>query len=156
MTARTKQELYDRFSSGGSAKKNISQRQQEFEDLIDTFYGTWINYVDQGITIVGWASYTTVEVYYRTIGNMVFVQFKIDGTSNTTTATFTLPYAMTADLTHLETMVRAMDNGSWQAAGVGELGASSSTFSCYSAQDGSAFTNSGQKIIAGEFFYEKA
>lgn len=36
MTARTKQELYDRFSSGGSAKKNISQRQQEFEDLIDS------------------------------------------------------------------------------------------------------------------------
>ena len=36
MTARTKQELYDRFSSGGSATHNISQIEQEFEDLIDS------------------------------------------------------------------------------------------------------------------------
>ena len=36
MTARTKQELYDRFSSGGSATNAISQIEQEFEDLIDS------------------------------------------------------------------------------------------------------------------------
>lgn len=36
MTARTKQELYDYFSSGGSASKSISQIEQEFEDLIDS------------------------------------------------------------------------------------------------------------------------
>ncbi len=36
MTARTKQQLYDRFSSGGSATNSISQIEQEFEDLIDS------------------------------------------------------------------------------------------------------------------------
>ena len=36
MTARTNQELYDRFSSGGSAKHNISQIEQNYEDLIDS------------------------------------------------------------------------------------------------------------------------
>ena len=36
MTARTKQDLYDKFSSGGSAKHNISQIEQNYEDLIDS------------------------------------------------------------------------------------------------------------------------
>ena len=36
MTARTKQQLYDAFCSGGSAVNSISQIETEFEDLIDS------------------------------------------------------------------------------------------------------------------------
>ena len=152
MTAVSKQTLYDYFCSGGSASNSISTLEQELEDLIDTFYGTWTDYSSTS-TIVGWSSYTTKQLNYKKDGTRVYVQFWLDGTSDSNAVNFTLPY--TANTANYSQIVRIMDNGTY-ATGCITLGASSSTVSAYPAATGGTWTTSGNKRVLGEFWYEAA
>lgn len=51
----------------------------------------WVDYSATS-TIVGWSSYITKKIYYRIIGKQLFVRWYLEGTSNSTSTSFTLPF----------------------------------------------------------------
>lgn len=129
----------------------------EFDALhveFDAFNGTWTDYSDTS-TIVGFASYTLKLVYYRKIGNTVFVNVNLYGVSNATNVTFTLPYtAKNVTGCTYYGGAYAIDNGTATAGGLLGLSPNSSTVSGYSTMAGAAWTGSGTKAIQGQFWYE--
>ena len=50
----------------------------------------WIDFSEQS-TIVGWSSFTNKSIRYKQIGNIVYVSVRLQGTSNATSLSFTLP-----------------------------------------------------------------
>jgi len=107
-------------------------------------------------TIIGWSSYVTKEIWYKKVGKTVFVQFYIDGVSDHTTASFTLPYPMRSDL-HMGKALRFRDNGTW---GIGNMllavGTSLLRFRATMNSTNTSFTASGNKSVIGQFRYETA
>jgi hypothetical protein len=103
-------------------------------------------------TIVGWSSYTTKSIYYKDIGKTRFVTFTLYGTSNSTSATFTLPSA-SSNTVSTNNGIRVIDNGAEGAIGLIGLPANSSTVTCYKSLL-SPWTGSGDKLVAGQFFYD--
>lgn len=59
----------------------------------DIYSVAWTDYAASS-TITGWSSFTTNRrvIKYRKIGKTVFVIWHLEGTSNATTVSFTLPY----------------------------------------------------------------
>ncbi len=107
-------------------------------------------------TIVGWSGYTTKEIWYSKVGKKVFVWFDITGTSDATTASFTLPYSNNADVL-LSSFMAAQDNGSWVSSWC-SIATSAAVVICYPSVGGasSGWTNSGTKTVRGHFVFETA
>ncbi|OQY86221.1 MAG: hypothetical protein B6D42_01750 [Anaerolineae bacterium UTCFX5] len=103
-------------------------------------------------TIVGWSSYTTKQIYYKDIGKTRFVTFTLYGTSNSTSVSFTLPSA-SSNTVATNNGIRVIDNGAEGAIGLMGLLANSSTVTCYKSLL-AAWTNSGVKLVSGQFFYD--
>jgi hypothetical protein len=96
-------------------------------------------------TIVGWAT-PYGGVSYRKMGNLLFVSFGITGNSNSTTATFTLPYSVTLALSWCS----VYNNGSYQA---GNMSASGNVvYTGVGPYYVNNFTSSGSKEVSGSFF----
>lgn len=108
--------------------------------------------------IVGWSSRTTTEIRYRRVGKMIFVNFYVQGTGNTTSATttgFDLPYPLSSNLSISVNASISQNNGA-----VSEIS------SCYISSTNRYFlvvnknvaqgtwTASGTKTIWGQFLYE--
>jgi hypothetical protein len=111
----------------------------------------WNNYYSSS-TVVGWSSMTTSNIYYKKVGNLVFVNFNLAGTSDTTTVTFTLPFSP-ATGGDPNVLIRVRDNGTWQTvAGWARL--SGSTVTVYKNANSGAWTGSGGKTVQGQFWYE--
>ena len=121
----------------------------------------WTDYAASS-TIVGWSSFTSGRkwIYTHKIGTLVFVSFHLEGTSNDTVVTFTLPYASSntsfqyiggaaLSLTYDNTLGKT-------PAGKAVLPPNSSTVTCYSDGYNGAWTASGTKIVTGTFWYEAA
>ena len=105
-------------------------------------------------TIVGFADTPTRNIWYKKIGNIVYVSFHISGTSNAINATFTLPYTNKNSANNrIETVIRIQDNSS-DAVGLLILEPNSATVSVHASISAGDFTDSGNKIIQGQFFYE--
>lgn len=116
----------------------------------------WIDYSATS-TIVGWSSFTTKIIRYRVIGKQVFVQYQLQGTSNSATTTFTLP--------NTSINIEVNQNNLTVDNGVVSLGflqiannANIVSFSKWTAinSNTSTFTVSGTKMVKGQFFYEIA
>lgn len=124
----------------------------------DFYTIAWTDYSATS-TIVGWSSFTYKKIMYKRIGKLIFVSFYLDGTSDSTSATFTLPYnADTTALNTVEFAIRATDNG---AAGLhmgfGDLSTPANKVWCYPDNSGgTAWTASGRKYVVGQFFYQAA
>jgi len=116
----------------------------------------WTNYSPTS-TVVGWSSTTTKIIYTKKIGKVVFCQFTVDGTSNSTITTFTMPYTCNAQIGGRFYIV-GLDNGTWMPnGGNGEVLANSTTITFYpGGVPGTVWTASGAKRIYGSFFYESA
>jgi len=112
----------------------------------------WTDYSGSS-TIVGWTSYTTQEIWYKKIGKFVFVTYDIRGVSDDTVASFTVPFTNSADV-NVQNIIWTEDDSSW-VAGLQYLNASSAT-STHLIGVGQAWTNSGDKSIIGQFWYEAA
>ena len=113
----------------------------------------WTDYSGTS-TIVGWASYTVKQIFYKKIGKLVFVQYYLAGTSDDTVSTFTVPYAGTATMFVYANSL-ATDNGT-NADTAYILLPSTSTVAGYPDKDGGAWTNTGDKKLWGQFWYEVA
>jgi hypothetical protein len=111
-------------------------------------------------TIVGWSSLTSGRRYIVTkkIGKTVFVWFHLEGTSDGTRCSFTLPFTSTSVAFHAmfySPLSFTYNNTATVAIqGVAQLPPNSDVCTCNlspTAADG--WTASGSKIIAGQFFY---
>lgn len=113
----------------------------------------WVDYSATS-TIVGWSSFTAgyKVLKYRVIGKTVFVMFNFDGTSNSTSTTFTLPFNA---ITYNEAAGRFVNNGAL-IAGYTRIGLNSNTVTLLSSISSTTWTASGNKSISGQFFYDIA
>lgn len=114
----------------------------------------WTNYFSTS-TITGWSATPTGYIYYKKIGKTVFVIFSILGTSNSTGATFTVPYVI-ATVVQGITCGYTRDNGTaTTTGGVISIVTNGSTITLYKDMSGlNSWTNSGTKEIIGQFWYE--
>lgn len=103
-------------------------------------------------TIVGWSSTTIEDIRYKKIGDLMFVQYVIEGISNATNAHFTLPYAKAIDES-ASRLIRAKNNSGAWVAGLSVLGNGSKQVNLYSSPNGGGWTASGTKGVQGGFFY---
>lgn len=121
----------------------------------DIYSTVWTNYTSSS-TITGWSSFTESRIYYKRVGKLCFVKFRITGTSNSTTTQFTLPYNSNG-FAMLNAIV-AMDNGSAVQTGpyVSINTSGTAVLGIGIGYSASAWTASGDKRVYGEFFYEVA
>jgi hypothetical protein len=112
-------------------------------------YTSWVDYSSTS-TVVGWEAGVTKKIYYKILGNIAFVIFDFDGTSNSATTTFTLPF--TAGY-YLDTLPSGyvLDAGS-ALTSPGGIIFTSTTVSLYKTVSQAAFTATGLKRIKGQFF----
>lgn len=107
-------------------------------------------------TLVGWSGTPTQAMKYVRIGKLMILIIYISGTSNSTTATATLPSGITAmalgytQYAQMRVMNAGSTPGSW---GMAALSSGSSTISFYLNQSGGGWTNSGTKTIEGTFVF---
>lgn len=113
----------------------------------------WVDYGSLS-TVVGFSGSPTVNIWYRKVGRLVFVNYFISGTSNATNFTFTLPYTH-VNLTNLEarSAARVTDNGTAQS-GWARLQENTNVVTVYSDWADSGWTSSGTKMASGQFFFE--
>jgi hypothetical protein len=111
----------------------------------------WVDYSATS-TIVGWSSFTTKQIRYRIIGKQLFVMFNLQGTSNSTSVTFTLPNNQINQTMY--STCWAVNNGA-VANGTSIVNINANT--CLLLQNGSGvWTASGGKQLVGQFFIEIA
>jgi hypothetical protein len=116
------------------------------------FDESWVDYASSS-TITGWSSTTTEKIWYKKRGNIIFVRYRIEGTSDSVSTSFTLPNANGADI-QVREFFRGFDNGGSPSVWAMRMTVSSSTVTFYAANDYStAWTASGTKAIMGSFWY---
>lgn len=122
----------------------------------DIYAEEWTDY--SGIsTIVGWSTFTSKFLDYKKVGNLVFVEFDLRGTSNSTAVTFTLPYASGMGTGRFAYgVIRVRDNSGTITVGDFFLPSGTSTVTCRPAPGGGGWTASGTKEVLGQFWYEAA
>lgn len=105
-------------------------------------------------TIVGWSAFTAKIIQYAVVGDLVFVRYRIAGTSNSVLANFTVPFVHDSNGYGTNGFLNAINNNVTAAQpGSSALGQASAQVNCYRDPTGLAWTNINTKSIAGEFFY---
>jgi len=100
----------------------------------------------------GFSSLTTEQVRFSVVGNVCLLDFFIDGTSNATTLTFTLPFAPSQ---LRRTPCRGTDNGALQLDVASlALSVSSTTADVAKTFQGTGWTASGNKAVIGTVSFE--
>jgi len=115
------------------------------------------SYTDYGATstVTGWSVFNTKLIYYKKVGKTVTVWFHLDGTSNSTGASFTLPFTSANTLEPVWTACRAYDNGAdLTTPALAQLGNNSATVNCFRTWASGAWTNVNRKIVIGQFVYQ--
>jgi hypothetical protein len=112
----------------------------------------WTDYSTTS-TIVGWTTFTTKELMYCVIGRMVFVYVYLAGTSNSTLTSFSLPATIDSTNVLWTVALGGTDNGTALVAPAGAKPTSVTVVSVYKDFYSAAWTNSGTKIINGQFWY---
>ena len=102
-------------------------------------------------TIVGWSSFTTKEIWILIIGDTLFCQFYLSGTSNSTTTSFTINNN-NPNFTFINVGAYALDAGvSQTTSGRLVINNGSNNVICTRNGGGVAFTGTGTKTIGGQF-----
>jgi len=124
----------------------------------DIYTTDWTALDSTGAKIVGFSAVASANVYYKIVGDLVSVSYFIQGTSNATTTSFTLPDAVSASSPGTTTVLTySYDNGATLTApGSVVLSAGSAVVNVNATTGGGGdWTSSGTKISSGQFFYEK-
>jgi hypothetical protein len=111
----------------------------------------WTDYSGDS-DIVGWSSYTSKVIWYKKVGNLVFVSYYIVGTSDHVDTHFSVPFTSAAGPPYV-TMIRVVE-GAWKD-GTQNLSAGSAQCNFF-INIGSSWADSGSKAIIGQFWYEAA
>ena len=106
-------------------------------------------------TIVGWTSYSGLLIEYKkNVDGLVLVNFRIYGTSDAVTTSFTLPYAEGSASSFIDTCL-CEDDGT-RAIGFLNMSGSTVVFTKDATSASNGWTASGDKEIYGQFVYEVA
>ncbi len=105
-------------------------------------------------TVIGWTSYGGLLIEYKKIATWVFVNFRIYGTSDAVTTSFTLPFAEGSASSFISTCL-CEDDGT-RAIGFLNMSGSTVVFIKDATSASNGWTASGDKEIYGQFFYESA
>ncbi len=125
------------------------------DKLISGGSATWVATTDSAPSYTGWSSVTTRISRSMKVGNLVYWYFVIDGTSNSTAATITMPYASGYQM--FIGGIRVANNGSFSnSPGLVGLAAGSSTASFYVDHSQNVFTAANAKVVQGQIFYYTA
>jgi microcystin-dependent protein len=118
--------------------------------------GAWTDY-GGSTTIVGLSVVSYKTVFYVKLGKLCFVMFNINGASNATGFSFTLPYANNSSKVVYAPLGYTYDNGSFPSAN-GLLWVNNGSNVCSLGKDltSGLWTASGNKNVYGQFFYEVA
>jgi hypothetical protein len=121
----------------------------------DIYSVPW-TYYDPSPTAIGWTSLTTKIVYYKKVGNTVFVNFALQGTSNLATAYIFLPWNVgVASGASFQVCVCGVDNGSPQTLPARlDIPASGNQFNMYKTLAAGGWTPTGVKGVRGQFHYQ--
>ncbi len=104
-------------------------------------------------TIVGWSSYAIKTIKYKKIGKTVILYYCIDGTSNSTATSITLPFAPVQAFRACVPRIR--DNTTEENPGTSVADTDSSCVFKRTLEN-ATWTASGTKTITGQFIYEVA
>lgn len=115
----------------------------------------WTDYGGTSI-ITGFSSVTTVAIWYKKVGKLVYVNYVIFGASNSANFTFTLPFPSSNSIQYItRTAAQVRNNGSVQAnSGHAKLLSNSNIVNLYLDWAESAFSAAGGKGAEGQFWYE--
>ena len=121
----------------------------------DVYTTSWTTYGGTS-TIVGWTSNTSTLINYKKMGNLVFIQFYIDGVSDATNVTFTLPFTqINTNGIELKVAIQVGDNSTQSTtSGLLTLSPNSAMVSCFLDMAGASWTASNNKRVQGQFWYE--
>ena len=121
-----------------------------------TALGTFTDWTAWTPTLVGWSGSPTLIARYAQIGKIVHLAILIDGTSNSTATSFTLPTTYASNSLTLYPMSgRAKDNGSFLSApAMGEVLSAATVCTVYKDGLGTTWTASGAKTLYLQFSYE--
>jgi hypothetical protein len=120
----------------------------------DVYTTAWTDYGSTS-TVTGWSSFTAKIIRYKQVGKLMFVVFSLDGTSNSTAVSFTLPVYNSADVAVWVAAGHTYDNGANTASpGQIRLDASDNTVRIYKSNAGDSWTASNGKLVQGEFFFQ--
>ena len=121
----------------------------------DIYTTSWTAYGGTS-TIVGWTSNTSTLINYKKVRNLVFIQFYIDGVSDATNVTFTLPFTqISTNGIELKVAIQVGNNGApLTTSGLLTLSPNSATVSCFLDMAGASWTASNNKRVQGQFWFE--
>lgn len=110
-------------------------------------------------TCVGWTGTPTTTVRYTQVAKLVYLNYTVNGTSNATGATMTLPVAARTGAVYDGMNGYAQNNGAEVTTGTRwfiDPGSNASLVNFYKDTAFAVWTNSGTKFIRGAFTYEAA
>ena len=139
-------------SSAEAALKVSSANGKAIETTGDIYSVQWVDYLVTS-TVVGWTGTATGLLYYKKVGNLVFVCFDIQGTSDATNVTFTLPYPRAIAFLFGGATTYAIDNGTALTTPA-RMALNGATVTIYKDSASAGWTNSGAKRVVGQFWYE--
>lgn len=113
----------------------------------------WIDYSATS-TIVGWSSFTTKIIRYQKSYKRVTLEFNLQGTSNSTTTTFTLPIALGSSSGNVILVCYTVSNGATPVAGRAVILTSGTTVTLSADVGGTAFAGANNKQCVGTIEYE--
>ncbi len=118
--------------------------------------GGYIDY-SSATTLTGFSSTTNKYIRYKLQGRTLFVSVRIDGTSNATTLSITVPYT-SVDPGGANTInvgiIRAYDSGGAYVASIANWPAGATTVDYYKDVAGNAWTGSSTKGVQGTAVFE--
>jgi len=139
------------IKSGGTALQILTAN----GSVINT---EWIDYSAIS-TIIGWSAYTTKTLKYVVIGKMLFVQYNILGTSNSSTTSFTLPFSSPASsIQQSNNNISVNNNTIYMGYGLIDVSSSLVGFRYFTtaAAQTAVWTASGNKTVRGILILEIA
>lgn len=126
-------------------------------DVNQDVYSTTFTDYSSTSTIVGWGSFTTKQVFYKKVGKTMTVWYRLVGTSNSTSITFTLPFSNNSSIVVNANVSQAIDNTNTNAPGaLLQMATGGSTATLFVDSGGTGWTNTGTKNVSGQFSYQTA
>jgi hypothetical protein len=99
-------------------------------------------------TVSGWSGSPTISIWYKLVGKTLTVYYSISGTSNSTSASFTLPYSVNSSLPTIYQSMVAVNNGVDDTDGRSQISSGSATVNLQRFA-GAAWTASNTKVCIG-------
>lgn len=113
----------------------------------------WIDY-SSASTVVGWSSFVNKEISYQLNGNTLFFRAFLYGTSNSTSISFTLPFAATSDISYNSFTLLGYNNGVLlDVPSLAVIAASSNIVNVYRSNTSHLWTATGAKYITMSGFF---